>query len=103
MQRKLKDQTDTIRPYTEIMKIHQSLLQKKVVLWMRQTKQVEQEVTPKNKICMQKQVHVVKQAVVKKKMLEYVKVGEKVIFRIQTKNQMGKVLKRKRLNHQIVV
>ena len=48
MQRKFKNQTDTIRPYTEISKIHQSLLQKKVVLWMRQTKQVEQEVTPTN-------------------------------------------------------
>ena len=33
---------------------------KKVVLWMRQTKQVEQEVTPTNKIWMQKQVHVLK-------------------------------------------
>ena len=47
---KLKNQTDTIRPDMEIRKIHQILLQKKVVLWMRQTKQVEQKVTPTNKI-----------------------------------------------------
>ena len=52
---------------------------------------------------MQKHVHVVKQAVVKKKMLECVKVGEKVVLRIKMKNQMGKVLKRKRLNNLIVV
>ena len=46
-----------------------------------------------------KKVHVVKQAVVKRKILECVRVGEKVILRIQTKNKMEKVLKRKRLNH----
>ena len=44
---------------------------------MRQTKQVEQKVTPTNQIRMQKQVHVLKQAAVKRKMLECVKVGEK--------------------------
>ena len=49
MQRKFKNQTDTIIPETEIRKIHQSLLQKKVVLGMIQTKQVEKEVTPTNK------------------------------------------------------
>ena len=52
---------------------------------------------------MQKPVHVVNQVVVKRKMLECVKVGEKVILRIQTKNQMEKVFKRKRLNHLSVV
>ena len=103
VQRKFKNQTDKIIPDTEIKKIHQSLLQKNVGLWMRQTEQVEQEFTPKNQIRMQKQVHVVKQAVVKRKMLECVKVGEKVILIIQTKNQMEKVLKRKRLNYLSVV
>ena len=53
---------------------------------MRQTKQVEQEVTPTNQIWMQKKDHVMKQAVVKSKILECVRVGEKVILRIQTKN-----------------
>ena len=70
------------------MKIYHSLLQKKVVLCMRQTKQVEQRFTPTNQIRMQKQVHVVNPAVVKRKMLECFKVGETVILRIQTKNQM---------------
>ena len=50
-----------------------------------------------------KQVHVVKQEVVKRKMLECVKLGEKVILRIQTKNQMEKVLKRKKLNNLSVI
>ena len=61
------------------------------------------KVTPTNKIRMQKQVHVLNQAVVKRKMLECVKVGEKVILRIQTKNKMEKILKRKRLYHLSVV
>ena len=51
---------------------------------MIQTKQVEQEFTPTNQISMQKQVHVVKQAVVKMKILDCVRVGEKVILRIRT-------------------
>ena len=34
-QNKLKNKTDTIRPETEIRKIHPSLLQKKVVLWIK--------------------------------------------------------------------
>ena len=51
---------------------------------------------------MQKQVHVVKQAVVKRKILEFVRVGEKVIWRIQTKNKI-ELLKRERLNYLIVV
>ena len=55
---------------------------------MRQTQQVEQEVAPTNKIGMQKRVHVVKQAVAKRKIMECVWLGEKVILRIQTKNQM---------------
>ena len=50
VQRKFKNQTDTIGPDTKIRKIQQSLLQKQIVLWMSQTKQVEQEVTPTNKI-----------------------------------------------------
>ena len=52
---------------------------------------------------MQKQVHVVKQAVVKRKILEFVRVGEKVIWRIQTKNKIEKLLKRERLNYPIVI
>ena len=53
---------------------------------MRQTKHVEQEVTPTNQIRIQKQVHVVKKAVVKRKILECVRVVERVILIIQTKN-----------------
>ena len=85
------------------MKIHQILLQKKVFLWVRLTKQVEKHFTPTNQIRKQKQVHVVKQTVVKRKMLECLKVGGKLILRIQTRNQMEKVLKRKRLNDLSVV
>ena len=66
-------------------------------------KKVEQNVTPTNQIRMQKKAHVVKQAAVKRKMLECVKVGEKVILSIQTKNQMEKVLIRRRLNYLSVV
>ena len=55
----------------------------------RQTELVKQTVTPK-KNRMQKKVHVMKQGTVKRKMLECVIVGEKVILSIQTKNQMEK-------------
>ena len=58
---------------------------KTFVLWMRQTKQVEQEVTPTNQIWMQKQVHLLKQSAVKRKILECVRVGESNL-RIQTRN-----------------
>ena len=44
-----------------------------------------------------------KQGAVKRKMLECVKVGGKVILSIQTKNQMEKVVKRRRLNNLSVV
>ena len=44
-----------------------------------------------------------KQAAVKRKISEYVKVGEKVILSIQTKNQMEKLVKRKILNYLSVV
>ena len=47
---------------------------------MIQTKQVEQEVTSTNQILMQKQVHVVKQALVKRNILECIRVREKVIL-----------------------
>ena len=76
---------------------------KKIVLRMRQTKQVDRIVTHTNPIRMQKKVHAMKQAEVKKKMLECVKVGENMILSIQTKNQMEKVVKRRRLNYLSVV
>ena len=47
---------------------------------MIKTKQVERKVTPKNKIRMQKQIHAEKQAVLKRNLLECVKIGEKVIL-----------------------
>ena len=52
---------------------------------------------------MQKKVHVMKQEAVKKNMLEFVIVGEKVILSIQTKNQMEKVVMRRRINYLSVV
>ena len=44
-----------------------------------------------------------KQGVVKKKMLDCVIVGEKVILNIQTKNQMERVVMRRRINYLSVV
>ena len=57
--------------------------------------------TKKNQ--MQKKLHVMKQAAVKRKISECVKLGEKVILSIQTNNQMEKVVKRSRLNYLSVV
>ena len=76
---------------------------KKGFLWMRQTKQVERIVTPTNQIRMQKKVHILKQSAVKRKMSECLKVGENVILSIQMRNQMEKVVKRRRLNNLSVV
>ena len=66
---------------------------------MRQKKPVKRIVTPKNQIQIQKKLHVMKQRAVKRKMLESVIVGEKVILSIQTKIQMEKVVKGRRLNY----
>ena len=44
-----------------------------------------------------------KQGAVKRKMLECVIVGEKVILSIQTNDKMEKVVKRRRLNYLSVV
>ena len=52
---------------------------------------------------MQKKVHVMKQGAVMKNMLECVIVGENVILSMQAKNQMEKVVKRRRLNYLSVV
>ena len=57
------------------------------VLRTRKIELVKQIVTPAKQIRMQKKVHVMNQGAVKKNILEYVIVGEKVIFSIQTKNQ----------------
>ena len=86
-----------------LRKIHQSLFQKKVILRMRQTKLVKQIVTPTNKTRILKNVHVIKQGAVKRKMLEYLIVGEKVILSIQAKNQMEKVVMRRIFNYLSVV
>ena len=58
---------------------------KKSLLLIRQPKQVNQKVTPTIKILMWTHHYGVKQAVVKRKILECLRVGEKLIFRIQTK------------------
>ena len=77
---------------------------KKVVLWMRQTKQVERKVTPTNQIRMQKQVHVVKQAVVKRKMLKrkilnYLSVLENVTVKTEMRKQRKAIVKINRLEY----
>ena len=59
--------------------------------------------TPTKTIRMKKKVHVMKQGAVKKKMLECVIVGEKVILSLQAKNQMKKVVMRGRINDLSVV
>ena len=86
-----------------LRKIHQSLIQKKVVLRMRQTELVKRIVTPTKQIRMKKKVHVMKQGALKKNMLECVIVGEKVILSIQTRNQTEKVEMRTRINYLSVV
>ena len=47
----------------------------------------------------EKNMHLMEQVAVKMKMLECVIVGEKVILSIQTKNQMEKLVRRRRLNY----
>ena len=50
VQKKLKIQTETIRPETKRKKIHPSLLNNKKKCERDKTKQVKQDVTPTNKI-----------------------------------------------------
>ena len=70
---------------------------------MRQTELVKRIVTPTNQTRLKKNVHVMKQGAVKRKMLECVIVREKVILSIQTNIQMEKVAKKRRLNDPSVV
>ena len=81
MQRKLKNWTEkkdgnknkegTSKPYP-----------KNPVLCIRQPKQVEQQVTPTIQVLMQKFNVGVKQAVVKRNILECVSAGEKLMLRL---------------------
>ena len=72
---------------------------KKVCFADETKKPVKRIVTPTNQIQMQKKVHVMKQGAVKRKMLECVIVGEKLILSLQTKNQTEKVVRRRGLNY----
>ena len=78
-------------------KVHPSFLRTKAVLWIIQPEQVEQQVTHTIQIWMRTQHNGVNQAVVKWKILEWVKVGEIVMLRIQTNKCKEKLVKRKRL------
>ena len=65
---------------TKEWKVHLILLQKKPVLWVRQPKQFEQQVTPPIQILMRISHIGVKQALDKTNILEWVSVGEKVML-----------------------
>ena len=78
-------------------KVHLSLLQKKAVFWIRKTEQVEQQKTPPIQILMRTYQNLLKQAIMKKNILECVRVGEKIMLRIQIKNRNEKLVKSKRL------
>ena len=70
---------------TKIREVHPSLLQKKAVFLIRKPEKVKQQVTPTIQILIRTRHYRVKQSVVKSKILECVRVGEKVMFRIQMK------------------
>ena len=68
-------------------------------MWIRQPEQVEQQVTPTIQILMRTHHYGVKQALLKKNILECVRAGEKVMLRIQAKEWKEAVVKRKRLKY----
>ena len=72
---------------------------KKAVLWIRQPEQVERQVTTTIQILMRTKNYGSKKEVVKRKILECVRAGEKVMLRIQMNKWKGKLVKRKRLKH----
>ena len=85
-----------------LRKIHQRLLQKRLFAdETKKTSRVNSDSYKSNYNA--KKVHVMKQAEVKRKIMECVKVGEKVILRIQTKNKVEEVVKRGILNYLSVV
>ena len=71
----------------------------KAVLWIKQYEQVEQQVTPPIQILMWTYHNGVKQAVVKRNIMECVSVGEKVMLRLKMKKWNGKLLKWNRLKY----
>ena len=95
--RKLKNWTEKKRPETKINKVHLSLLHWKAVLWIKQPEQVEQQVTPTIQISMLTYHNGVNQKLVKRKILEYVSVGEKLILIFKMKKWKEKVVEWKRL------
>ena len=72
---------------------------KKSVLWIKQPKQVEQQVTPTIQNLMLTYHIGVKQSAVKRKILESISVGEKLMLRLQTKKWKGEAVKWKRLKY----
>ena len=65
----LKYLTEEKRTETKIRKVHPSLLHEMAVLWIRQPKQVEQQLTPTIQILMLTHHDGVKQTEVKRKIL----------------------------------
>ena len=81
-----------------LRKIHQILLKK--CCFADETNRTSQENSDSYKSNSNaKKVHVMKQGAVKRKMLECVIVGEKLILNIKKNNQMEKVVRRSRLNY----
>ena len=71
----------------------------KAILLIGQSEQVKQQLTPTFKILMQTHHDGVKQEIAKRKMLECVRVVEKVMLRIQTNKWKEKLVKSKRLKY----
>ena len=68
-------------------------------MWIRQPEQVEQQVTPPIHFLMRTYQNGVKQAVVKRKIIQWLRVGEKVMLKIKSNNWKEQVAKRKRLKY----
>ena len=68
-------------------------------LWIRQPEQVKQQFIPQIKILIQTYYKGLKQEVPKRNTLEYVSVGEKVMFGLWIRKWKEAVAKRKRLEY----
>ena len=98
MQRKLKNWTEEINR-NKNKEGTTKPSPKNSVLWIRQTEQVEQQVTPTIQIIIQTHHDGVTQVLVKRERLECVRVGEKLMLRIQKKMWNEKLVNRKRLKY----
>ena len=86
MRKKLEIWTEKKRSEKIYRKVDLSIFQKNVVLWIIQPGQVEQQVTPTIQILMLTYQNGVNQEVVKRNILERVRLGEEILLRIKRRN-----------------